>query len=174
MIVRDNFGIDQKTMPIDAQQLAKLIEDHAGSLRLWIKSHCASSDDVVQEAFCKLLAQHPQPEQPVAWLYKVCRNLAEKQRLADARRRKREREYAHSEVTSNKSVESCEMTSTLKAVESLDQALREVLVARLWGQLSLEEIGKLCGISTTTAFRRYESALQALRTKLSLTREERT
>ena len=59
-----------------------------------------------------------------------------------------------------------ELAETLAAVESLEAELREVVVARVWGQLSLEEIGKLCGISTATAFRRYEAALQELRSKL--------
>ena len=70
-------------MPIDAVQLAKLIESQAASLRLWVRGRCASGEDVVQEAFCKLATEEPPPENQVAWLYRVCRNLAEKQRLAD-------------------------------------------------------------------------------------------
>jgi DNA-directed RNA polymerase specialized sigma24 family protein len=57
-------------------------------------------------------------------------------------------------------------------VEGLEQELREVLVARLWGRLSLEEVGKLCGISTATAFRRYEASLQAVRAKMLPHNEE--
>jgi RNA polymerase sigma-70 factor (ECF subfamily) len=160
-------------MPVDAQQLAELIENHAASLRLWIRSRCASSEDVVQEAFCKLAMQEPPPGNAVAWLYRVCRNLAERQRISDVRRRQRERRWARPEVAANASIDPVDLAETLAAVEALDDELREVLVARLWGQLSLEEVARLCGISTTTAFRRYEAALQALRAKLLPTCEER-
>lgn len=51
-------------------------------------------------------------------------------------------------------------------MEGLEDGLREVLVARIWGELPFEEIGNLCGISTATAFRRYEAALKAMREKL--------
>ena len=58
-------------------------------------------------------------------------------------------------------------SETIEAVESLEGELREVLVARIWGRMSLEEIGALCGISIATAHRRYRAALEALRHKLN-------
>jgi RNA polymerase sigma factor (sigma-70 family) len=160
-------------MPIDAQQLAKLIECHAAPLRLWIHSRCASSEDVVQEAFCRLATQEPAPDNPAAWLYRVCRNLAEKQRTSDERRRKRERAWARWDVTTSDHADPTEVAEVLEAVAELDDHLREVLVARIWGQLSLEKVGELCGVSTTTAYRRYEDALQALRSKLEVECENR-
>jgi RNA polymerase sigma-70 factor (ECF subfamily) len=152
-------------MPIDAVQLARLIEGQAASLRLWVRGRCPSGDDVVQEAFCRLAVQEPPPENQVAWLYRVCRNLAEKQRLADERRKDREQARAQPEAAGGQA-DPIELAETLAAMENLAPELREVVVARVWGQLSLEEIGKLCGISTATAFRRYEAALQELRSKL--------
>jgi RNA polymerase sigma factor (sigma-70 family) len=153
-------------MPLHAEQLAELIECHAGSLRLWIRSRCAACEDVVQEAFCRLSVADPPPDNPVAWLYRVCRNLAERQRVADHRRRRREEVHAQGEAVRNHSADPLEVAETLAAVERLDDELREVLVARIWGQLSLEEIGRLCGVSTTTAHRRYQAALNALKSKL--------
>lgn len=153
-------------MPIDSAQLATLIEEHAGALRVWIGPRCAEADDVVQEAFCRLAIQQPPPDQPVAWLYRVCRNLAERQRLSDERRSKRERRWAERAIQA-KPHDPVEVAETLAAVERLDKSLREVLVARIWGRLAWEEIGQLCGVSTTTAFRRYEAALLALRAALS-------
>jgi RNA polymerase sigma factor (sigma-70 family) len=160
-------------MPLDALQLAHLIDSQAASLALWVRSRCASGEDVVQEAFCRLAAEDPPPENPVAWLYRVCRNLAERQRLSDERRRTREQARARHEVVASEAADPLEVAETLTAVEQLEDDLREVLVARVWGQLSLEEVGKLCGISTTTAFRRYEAALQALRAKLDSKCENR-
>lgn len=153
-------------MPVDLPQLTELIEKHAGSLRLWIRSRCASSEDVVQEAFCKLAVQEPPPDNPVAWLYQVCRNLADKQRRTDDRRRTRETIWAQSQQISMPRDDSLDASETLVAVESLEENLREVLIARLWGHLSLKEVAAVCGISTATAFRRYEAAIHSLRSKL--------
>jgi RNA polymerase sigma-70 factor (ECF subfamily) len=113
-----------------------------------------------------LAVQDPPPANPVAWLYRVCRNLAERQRITDCRRRNRERMRAQSDTVRNTSSDALELEETLAAVETLEENLREVLVARVWGRLTLEETASLCGISTTTAFRRYDAALQALRAKL--------
>jgi RNA polymerase sigma-70 factor (ECF subfamily) len=114
------------------------------------------------------------PENPVAWLYRVARNLAEKQRSSDERRRKREHLRARWGVATNDQVDPIEVAEIMEAVSELDEQLREVLVARIWGQLSWERVGKLCGISTTTAFRRYESALKVLRSRLQAECETRT
>jgi RNA polymerase sigma factor (sigma-70 family) len=153
-------------MPVDAEQLAELIETQAGALRLWVRRVCLSGEDVVQEAFCRLACQEPPPDKPVAWLYRVCRNLAQKQRHSDERRRAREKLRARPDIASFDPGHDLEIAETLAAVEQLDDELREVLVARIWGQLSFEELGKLCGVSTATAFRRYEAALKALQAKL--------
>jgi RNA polymerase sigma factor (sigma-70 family) len=160
-------------MPLDAAQLAQLIESQAGSLRLWVRARCASPEDVVQDAFCRLAVADPPPQQPVAWLYRVCRNLAEKQRLSDLRRRRRERAAAERETSLVDDGNPIELEETLAAVNELDANLREVLVARIWGQLSFEEISGLCHISAATAWRRYQAALEALRSRLEVCCENR-
>jgi RNA polymerase sigma factor (sigma-70 family) len=162
-----------QSMPLDAQQLAELIEKNAGSLRIWIRSRCASSEDVVQEAFCRLAVQDPPPDNPVAWLYRVCKNLAEKQRTSDSRRHKREQTWAQVNRSRSSGNHVTKLSETLAEVELLDDDLREVLIARIWGRLSFEEVGLLCEISTATAFRRYETALKLLRAKLDRQPEER-
>ena len=161
------------SMPLDASQLARLIESQAASLRLWVRGRCASCEDVVQEAFCRLAAQEPPPDNPTAWLYRVCRNLAERQRRSDERRRKREQACTQMQSRGSDQFDPLEMMETLAAVEQLDDELREVVVARIWGKLSLEEIARLCGVSTSTAFRRYEAALKVLRAKLESKCENR-
>jgi RNA polymerase sigma factor (sigma-70 family) len=153
-------------MPIDATRLAELIDSQAASLRLWIRSRCNACDDVVQEAFCRLAAQEPPPDNPVAWLYQVCRNLAEKQRRSDHRRRQRESARAPREASASTPVDPLELAEVLAAVEQLDADLREILIARIWGGLSLDDVARLCGISTATAFRRYHAALELLRAQL--------
>jgi len=60
-------------------------------------------------------------------------------------------------------LEQIHQQETMNAVLQLEEPFREVLTARIWGQLSFEEIGDLCHISTATASRRYQSALEHLR-----------
>ena len=52
------------------------------------------------------------------------------------------------------------------ALESLSIELREVVVARIWGGLTFQQIGQLVGVSDSAAHRRYEAGLSALRQKL--------
>jgi len=158
-------------MPLDATQLAELIEYHGAALRLWVRSRCSAAEDVVQEAFCKLAMQEPPPANPVAWLYAVSRNLADKHRRSDDRRRRREAACSAAEAID--CGDFMELAETVAAVEQLAGELREVLVARIWGGLSLGEIARLCGISTATACRRYQAALEALRIKLEVPSEKR-
>lgn len=154
-------------MPLDPTLLARLIEEQSAALEMWAAARCAAGEDVVQEAFCRLACQETPPDHPVAWLYRVCRNLAEKQRLSDARRLRREHHRASAQVNPPATSDPLEIAETVAAVQALPQELREVLVARVWGQLSLDEVAQLCGVSTATAWRRYQSALETLRSKFT-------
>jgi RNA polymerase sigma factor (sigma-70 family) len=150
-------------MPMAAQALALLIESHAAILQLWTRPRTPHWEDVVQEAFCRLAVADPIPDQPVAWLFTVCKNLAEKANRTDQRRVRREIAKAIPEAFLRDPGEALEHSETLAAVEALENPLKETLVARIWGGLGFEEIGKLLGVSATTAFRRYETALKQLR-----------
>lgn len=156
-------------MPIDATQLARLIDEHAVSLRLWAAGRCGWPDDAVQDAFCRLARVDPLPDNPVAWLYRVVRNCAEKQRLAESRRRHREQAYSRSEAIENNPSSSLEAKEVVRALEQIAPEYREVVIARIWGQMSLAETAELCGISTATAFRRLNDALEQLRSQLEPT-----
>lgn len=154
------------TMPLDASQLADLIQQHAAALRWWVRWRSASYEDVVQEAFCRLAEADPPPDRPVAWLYAVCRNLSEKQRRSDGRRRNREEVQARPEALHADPSAALELAETLEQLESLDHELREAVVLRIWGNLTFEEAAALCGTSAATAYRRYQAGLQALKQKL--------
>jgi RNA polymerase sigma-70 factor (ECF subfamily) len=56
-----------------------------------------------------------------------------------------------------------------RALQRLPLAEREVVVARIWGGLSFEEIAGLTDASTSTVHRRYQAGLAALRERLGLT-----
>ena len=117
----------------------------------------------MQEAFCRLAVLDPPPDRPAAWLYRVVRNLAENHRLSSRRRRSREKQVATAESFNADPSEGLDVDEAVNAVLQLDDPLREVVTARIWGQLTFDEIGVLCQISTATASRRYRNALEELR-----------
>ncbi len=155
-------------MPFSADQIAAIVERHAVPLQLWVGRNGVTAEDVVQEAFCRLAALDPPPDQPIAWLYRVVRNLAETQRLSSRRRRSREKQVAAAESVNTDPSERLHVDEAVNAVMQLDDPLREVLTDRIWGQLTFDEIGVLCKISTATASRRYRNALEQLRKLLSV------
>jgi RNA polymerase sigma-70 factor (ECF subfamily) len=155
-------------MPLSPQHIAALVERHAVPLQVWIGRRCDIAEDVVQEAFCRLAVLDPPPDQPAAWLYRVVRNLAETDRLSGRRRRHREKRVAAPESFNDDLSVRLDVNVAIKAVWQLDDALREVVTARIWGQLTFEEIGEMCSISTATASRRYRSALEQLRKQLRI------
>jgi RNA polymerase sigma-70 factor (ECF subfamily) len=67
--------------------LGRLIDEHAAALVLYARQWCATPEDVVQEAFLKLIAQKKPPDRLVSWLYRVVRNAAiDASRSAERRR----------------------------------------------------------------------------------------
>ncbi len=72
--------------------LARLIDAYAAPLVLYARQWCGAPEDVVQEAFLKLVRQKRPPEDSVAWLYRVVRNGAID--TAKMARRRQHRELA--------------------------------------------------------------------------------
>src|SRR5271154_3249424 len=70
--------------------LARLIDAHAAPLVLYARQWCDASEDVVQEAFLKLVRQGRPPEDVLAWLYRVVRNGALDAAKMARRRQRRE------------------------------------------------------------------------------------
>jgi RNA polymerase sigma-70 factor (ECF subfamily) len=153
--------------------MAEIVDSHADALLLYARQWSdASAEDVVQEAFLQLV-RHVQSNTPpgnvVAWLYRVVRN--ELTTLHHVRRRARAREER---VASERpgwfepSVETrLDATRAVEQLETLPIEQREVVVARIWGGLSFDEIAELTHSSRSTAHRRYLSAIETLRKGLS-------
>ncbi|MFQ5735134.1 MAG: RNA polymerase sigma factor, partial [Planctomycetaceae bacterium] len=127
---------------------------------------------VVQIAFIRLAEQSPLPERIVPWLYRVVRNAAISAARSAVRRTKHERTAAASPWFTTDDEAPIDVQSATDAVRELDDECREALVARIWGGLSFEEIGEVTGVSSSTAHRRYESALRKLRIRLGVSCEK--
>jgi RNA polymerase sigma-70 factor (ECF subfamily) len=146
--------------------LASLLEKHGRALVLYARGWCATPEDVVQEAFVKLVGQRRRPDEIVAWLYRVVRNGAISAARGERRRRQRERRAAAPEAWFAGTAGALDAFEATSALRSLPVELREVVVARIWGGLTFADIARLTDSSTSTAQRRYEQGLRELETRL--------
>src|SRR5215469_15823086 len=74
---------------VGPELLQHLAKEHAAALVLYARQWCAVPEDVVQDAFLKLVVQKPPPDHPVPWLFRVVRNGA----LASSRSARRRRHH---------------------------------------------------------------------------------
>jgi RNA polymerase sigma-70 factor (ECF subfamily) len=165
-----NANDPNPTGPIGPETLSCLVDCHAAALELFARQLCDMAPDVVQEAFVELAGQDETPRDVLAWLYCVVRNKALSAARA-ARRRKRH----EAEAAARKSAwfvpaasDVLDAQAVAAALASLDPEHREVIVARLWGGLTFQQIARMLGVTDSTAHRRYESALRLLREKMRI------
>jgi RNA polymerase sigma-70 factor (ECF subfamily) len=151
--------------------LGRLFDEHAASLVLFARQWCAAPEDIVQDAFVALARQSEAPERPSAWLYRVVRNDAITAARRLGRRRRREQRAAEREAVSGESWfaatdDRIDAESAARLLAELDEETREVIIGRLWGGLTFEELARLQGCSLTTAHRRYQAGLDRLYVRL--------
>ncbi len=154
---------------INGPTIRQLMDLHADALVLYARQWCTDPDDAVQEALIEYSQQTLPPRDPVAWLYAVTRQRA----MNLARSEKRRHNHQH-RANAGKSdwfqfdpasdLVSQEVEQTLLNLESLD---RQIVVARIWGHLSLVQIASLLGLTTSTVHRRYHAAIATLQRKLT-------
>ena len=158
------------TGPIGPEFLGRLLDRHAARLELYARQLCNCPEDAVQDAFVELARQPAVPAEIVPWLYRVVRNKAISASRADHRHKLHEsqaagRRSAWFESTPGDAIDAA---AAVVMLEDLPQLEREVVVARIWGGLNFQQIGELIGATDSTAHRRYESALDAIRRKLRM------
>ncbi len=151
---------------IEPQTLGQLYRRHAPALLLYARQWGGRAEDLVQEAFVRLAQQCPPPENVLAWLYGVVRNVAREASRADARRRRREEWSSSPEAWFAAADDRLDAQEASRLLADLPLELREVIVARLWGGLTFEEVAGLVGCSLPTAHRRYQTALTELRKRI--------
>jgi RNA polymerase sigma-70 factor (ECF subfamily) len=152
------------------ETLGRLVATHAAALVLYARQWCCAPEDVVQEAFLKLMAQKPPPQHVVPWLYRVVRNAALSAARGERRRQRHESAAAARALAwFLPSTESdLDAESATAALRSLPLEQREVIVAHLWGGLTFEQIAEVSGCSSSTAHRWYRAGLSTLRERLGV------
>ena len=150
------------------RQLGDLIDRLGPALVLYARQWAAAPEDAVQDAFLKLVEARRPPDDPAAWLFAVVRNRAMDLAKADRRRVKREQATRPERWFVEPEVDGLDAERAVSALERLPAELRETIVARLWGGLTFDQIAAVSGCSTSSAFRRYEAGIAAIRETLGV------
>jgi RNA polymerase sigma-70 factor (ECF subfamily) len=150
-----------------SSQIAVWFEAHAGALvlfaRQWLPDR-AAAEDVVQDVFVALMNQPRPPDHLRAWLFTAVRNAAISQVRGRSRRAGREMRLAEGRPDWFESSEDLmDAADAQKALESLPGEQREVIVMRIWGQMTLNEISRVTGDAISTLFSRYRMGLARIR-----------
>ena len=154
---------------MSARLLADLIDAHAAALALFARQWCAAPEDVVQDSFCKLAARPVWPDDPVAWLYRVAKNAAIDAGKAERRRALREAAAARPvRWFAERDIDGLDAATAVAALEGLPADQREAIVGRLWGGMTLEQVAAVAGCSVSSAHRRFEAGIAALRERLGV------
>jgi RNA polymerase sigma factor (sigma-70 family) len=135
--------------------------------RQWTRS-AADAEDIVQEAFVKFWRRNHKINNR-ALLYATVRSIALDFIRRDKRRARREATvFAEADPTVEPQFawEDEAQSALAAAVGCLPHDQREVLVLKIWNELTFSEIGEALGISQNTAASRYRYALANLKKNL--------
>ena len=150
---------------MDADRLAELVDAHAAALELFAARWTSWPEDCVQEAFVELARQPHEPQSVAGWLFRVVRNRALNAARSERRRHQREQAAArlrpvtvHTPLTN-----SLDAAAASAALGELDPGSYEVIVLRIWAELSFPQMAEVLGCSISSAHRRYRRALEELR-----------
>ncbi len=150
-------------MPLTPEELGRLLDQYWGTLVAWVGCEHPFAEDVVQAAFIKLAAQSPPPTDCPAWLFQVSRRLALNELKATQRRR--QREQIAGDLRQNDNSSSIMDSEALRAtLEQLSPQDRQIVVARIWGALTFDQIAGAVELPKATVWRMYQSAIEQLRT----------
>jgi RNA polymerase sigma-70 factor (ECF subfamily) len=151
----------------DLDWLTQVVVERAAGLRLFARQwvDAATAEDVVQEALVSLFAERPVPQIPIAWMYRVVRNEAFNHHRSSTRRWRREQVVAESRGDWFESRPDVAMDARAaeQALTSLSSENRQLVVMRIWGELTFAEIGTVMKLSESTVHGRYKKALGELR-----------
>jgi RNA polymerase sigma-70 factor, ECF subfamily len=130
----------------------------------------AEAEDVLQETFLALMKLDLAPDNPDHYCVRVFRNRAVNFKRGWLRRIARELE---SSCWFERNQDSPAEPAAMRCLERLPAGQSEVIVLKIWHELTFEEIAHLLGISPNTAAGRYRYGLEKLRKCLKEHENER-
>src|SRR3954453_8681113 len=124
------------------EDLGRLYRLHAPALRLYARQWPGGAAAAVHDAFVRLAQQSPPPERVLPWLYRVVRNAALATHRSASRRRQRENAAGAREAWFAAADDRLDARDATRRLAELALELREVIVARIWGGLTFEDLAQ--------------------------------
>jgi RNA polymerase sigma-70 factor (ECF subfamily) len=161
---------------LQSQAGRRLVETAYAPLLLYARQwDDEGAEDAVQTALLRFLQEFglrefstggkALPDNPTGWLFKVVRNERNHRFRKEKVRREHNQRYA--EMRETWFIPTPETTidaqAAAESLRKLPLENREVIVAKIWGDLSFEEIAELLGTSRSTVHRRYVEGLKELK-----------
>lgn len=128
----------------------------------------AESEEITQDvflSFLKYLMKGTEVKSPADFVFRIARNKALDFIRKERRRDKIVRETVKGIYEAKSSQDSLDkevLTKLNQAIEALPAEQHEVLIMKLYGNLTFVEIGSICGVSKKTANSRYHYALEKI------------
>ena len=143
---------------------------HAPALLLYarqITNSLAQAEDAMHDGFVRFWKRKDLVDDPTAYMYRAVRSAALDQRRGDGRRQQRELALAHTDRPTTpqpwRDAARDETDQQLRdAIKRLPEPQREVLVLKIWGGLTFDQIAAATDSPRSTAAR-YTSSLKAMR-----------
>ena len=155
---------------MDPERLAAWYDAYSSRLRLYARNWLTdeAAQDAVQAAFVQLMGQVAGPRDVQAWLFRTVRNeaitrLRRQQRAARLDGRLGARQEPWFEGCADDLIDA---RTAQEILMGLPEIQREVVLLRIWGQLSLKQISQIVGSPLTTVHSRYKAALSAIRERM--------
>ena len=151
--------------------VSRLLDENVRGLVLYARQwDAANAEDLVQEAFLRLLTESPLPDSPRAWLFRVVRNLA----IDQARREKFRSQHENQSRAQSKrrnqigswfepNTDKTDEIDLTEALEQLSPDIREIIISKIWGNLNFREIAELTDRPISSVHYDYQQGMKQLR-----------
>ncbi len=158
---------------IDAQGFQQIVQAAYGPLLLFARQWDENgAEDVVQTALMKFwqcFDHATPPDNAKAWLFQTVRNELKYRTRQQTTSKKHLEIHAQSKTpwfwpTPETKIDAATVAEELVL---LPLEFREVIVAKIWGDLTFDEVATLLGISRSSAHRRYLEGLEQLRKRVT-------
>jgi len=150
-----------------------MLDRHGPALLLFARQwsiSMADAEDALQNGFLKFWKTRRRARNELAWLYACVRSAAMDLGRSDRRRIARQSQAAAGEETmfDSSSADRAEREALIEsALRQLPGDQREVVVMKIWGNLTFAQIAGAVNISPNTAASRYRYAMAKLAKDLS-------
>lgn len=158
-------------MPSSSESWRALLARHGPALvvfaRQWAATN-ADAEDALQDGFVRFLQARRRPEDEVAYLYSCVRSAAiDAARTRERRKRVDERRASPEPVFADIPAKMELAASVEAALARLPGEQREVLVMKIWGELTFSQIAVALNTNPNTIASRYRYAIERLEAMLA-------